>query len=170
MAQKASLLQGSESPTQSPYQLQLGGGWFPAPAQGTACPPVHGGLSRATAQPVGGGSGIWKLGFSTSKFQNLFFWVLNYTLAWLSLLSLLLSSPLCLSLCLNHTTLPATLVLEVFVLSNKLLILPLTCIYSSPTHTCLFIIYSFFQQTAVIHCWAPSQGREGQVSCELTGT
>ena len=59
----------------------------------------------------------------------------------------------------------ARVLFTVFVLSNyKFLILPLTHIYPPHSPTCLFITYSFFQQTVFIQDQAPArQGRERQV-------
>lgn len=58
----------------------------------------------------------------------------------------------------------ARVLFTVFVLSNyKFLILPLTHIYPPHSPTCLFITYSFFQQTVFIQDQAPAcQGRESR--------
>ena len=126
----------------------------------TACPAGHGGLARTTAQPVGGGFWTWEPDSSYPKASPLGF----FTVCWLFPRCFCLSAVLCLRPCLPPPALPEVL-FTVFVLSHyKFSILPLTHIYPPHSPTCLFITYSFFQQTAFIQDQAPAcQGGERQV-------
>lgn len=147
----------------SAHQLQLSGGWSPAPCTEDSWP-------ICTRWPSQGHSTASRRRLRDSEARLLHLQIphsLGFSIpCWPGYLCDFSSAR---SPCLNHTTLPKALLLKVLVPSHKLLILPLTYVYSSPTHTCLFIVYSCFQQIAFIQCLTPSQGREGQVSHELTG-